>query len=213
MYRKSRILSGTIDLDHHSAAACILLCISFGLISSSSPSSLLILTDLHERLSLRAIIQCLHVHVDLNSFGVSVWSLVGAILIVDIPIRQCARDLICDVMMRDFLVHRILQVPSHYPASPRILLLSRNTSGSSKIRGDAGDKMQGNTRCPVETLSLIYTCPITHWLSSMHLSHYHDGMDFTAFGEKKMLLKLCSRARLKFSFFVSQNSVKSYMKP
>ena len=53
-------------------------------------------------------------------------------------------------MIRDFLVHRILQVPSHYPASPRILLLSRNTSGSSKIRGDAGDKMRGNTRCPVE---------------------------------------------------------------
>ena len=78
----------------------------------------------------------------------------GAILIVYIPIRQCARDLICDLMICDFLVHRILQVPSHYPASPHILLLSRNTSGSSKIRGDAGDKMRGNTRCPVETRSL-----------------------------------------------------------
>ena len=61
-------------------------------------------------------------------------------------------------MIRDFLVHRILQVPSHYPASPRILLLSRK-SGSSKIRGDAGDKMRGNTRCPVETRSMTATIP------------------------------------------------------
>ena len=73
---------------------------------------------------------------------------------VYIPIRQCARDLICDLMIHDFLVHHILQVPSHYPASPHILLLSRNTSGSSKIQGDAGDKMRGNTRFPVETRSL-----------------------------------------------------------
>ena len=58
-----------------------------------------------------------------NSFGVSVWW-ARAILIVYIPIRQCARDLICDRM-------------THHLASPRILLLSRNTSGSSKIRGDA----------------------------------------------------------------------------
>ena len=78
----------------------------------------------------------------------------GAILIVYIPIRQCARDLICDLMIRDVLVHRILQVHSHDPASPRILSLSRNTSRSSKIRGDAGDKMRGDTRCPVETRSL-----------------------------------------------------------
>ena len=78
----------------------------------------------------------------------------GAILIVYIPIRQCARDLICDLMIREVLVHRILQVHSHDPASPRILLLSRNTSRSSKIRGDAGDKMRGDTRCPVETRSL-----------------------------------------------------------
>ena len=95
-------------------------------------------------------------------FNLFIWclGLVGAILIVYIPIRQCARDLICDLMIRDFLVHRILQVPSHYPASPRILLLSRNTSGSSKIRGDAGDKMRGNTRCPVETRSLFNDVPL-----------------------------------------------------
>ena len=77
----------------------------------------------------------------------------GAILIVYIPIRQCARDLICDLMIRDVLVHRILQVHSHDPASPHILSLSRNTSRSSKIRGNAGDKMRGDTRCPVETRS------------------------------------------------------------
>ena len=99
----------------------------------------------------------------------------GSLKFLAIITAQCARDLICDLMIRDFLVHHILQVPSHYPASPRILLLSRNTSGSSKIRGDAGDKMRGNTRCPVETRSKMLHFSAMHMCVQVYynLSHIH----------------------------------------
>ena len=86
-----------------------------------------------------------------NSFGVSVWWM-RAILIVYIPIRQCARDLICDLMTHHLTSPRIT---SHHRVFYCSVETHRAVVKYEVMWGDAGDKICGDARCPVETRSML----------------------------------------------------------